>query len=207
MKKKVVILVLAAMLVLGCAMGATLAWLTSSATVTNTFTPSDINITLTETKPAVDKDGNHIAKMVPGSTIEKNPSVTVEQGSEKCFLFVQIQFDNMGYVGAQLDPYISFDIADGWTQLTKDSQNKLLPAGIYYRIVDTDEQDTAFDILKDNQVTVNANLGKSEMKALKDAGKNVDMTFTAYAVQYENIAVAGNTDAQNAALAWANRVQ
>ena len=193
MKKKVIILVLAAMLVLGCAMGATLAWLTSSATVTNTFTPSDINITLTEENPAVDADGNHIAKMVPGIEITKDPKVTVETGSEKCFLFIEISGDDVNN-----KKFIAWDIADGWTALDG-------VANVYYRIVDETEQGTPFSILKNDKVTVSDTLSKADMTALKNGAGKIDMTFTAYAVQYENIATNGGdmTDAKNA---WAKRV-
>lgn len=57
MKKKVLSIV-AVVLVLCCAIGGTLAWLTAkSDVVTNTFAPSDINITLTET-PNTDTDND-----------------------------------------------------------------------------------------------------------------------------------------------------
>lgn len=47
MKKKAWVSLVAVVLVLCCAVGGTLAWLTAkSDVVTNTFAPSDINITL-----------------------------------------------------------------------------------------------------------------------------------------------------------------
>ncbi len=205
MKKKVVVLVLAAMMVLGCAMGATLAWLTDSATVTNTFTPSNIDITLTETNPALDTDtnspnkGNHVAKMVPGSDITKDPKVTVLKNSEKCFLFIEI--DNSEVAG-----YLDYTVATGWTQLTglpTDTDDPDYTANdVYYRVVNSSTGDQQFDILADNKVTVKSDLGKTEMAAV---GTGVDMVFTAYAVQYENIATAD--DNANALLAWGNRVK
>lgn len=205
MKKKVVVLVLAAMMVLGCAMGATLAWLTDSATVTNTFTPSNINITLTETNPALDTDvdspnkGNHVAKMVPGATITKDPVVTVVKYSEKCFLFVEID-------DSAVKDYLDYNVATGWTQLTglpTDTKDSDYTANkVYYRVVDYSTSDQPFGILTDNKVTVKNTLGKTEMAAV---GTGVDMVFTAYAVQYENIATADDND--NALLAWAQRVK
>ena len=71
MKKKAWVSLVAVVLVLCCAVGGTLAWLTAkSDVVTNTFAPSDINITLTET-PNTDTDGNGEndawkADMIPG---------------------------------------------------------------------------------------------------------------------------------------------
>ena len=66
MKKKTIALVLACVICVGIGIGGTLAWLTATTDdVTNTFTTSDINITLAETKTDF--------KMVPGCTIEKDP--------------------------------------------------------------------------------------------------------------------------------------
>ena len=64
MKKKAWLSALAVVLVLCCAVGGTLAWLTQKTdAVVNTFTVGDINITLTETEREY--------KMVPGNTIDK----------------------------------------------------------------------------------------------------------------------------------------
>ena len=71
-------------LVLSFTIGGTLAWLTDTTEpVTNTFTYGDINITLAET--------TEVYKMVPGNSISKDPSVTVESGSEACWLFVKVE--------------------------------------------------------------------------------------------------------------------
>lgn len=84
-------LVAAMLLIVGVVIGSTLAWLTAKTdSVVNTFTPSNIDITLAETPDVV-------YKMVPGSTIDKDPVATVLKGSEKCYLFVKVcrffQFD------------------------------------------------------------------------------------------------------------------
>ena len=71
-------------LVLSFTIGGTLAWLTDTTEpVTNTFTYGDINITLAET--------TEVYKMVPGNSISKDPSVTVESGSEACWLLVKVE--------------------------------------------------------------------------------------------------------------------
>lgn len=83
MKKKVLSIV-AVVLVLCCAIGGTLAWLTDKTDpVVNTFTVGDINIELKETTT------NY--KMVPGNTITKDPKVTVKANSEACWLFVKVE--------------------------------------------------------------------------------------------------------------------
>ena len=51
MKKRTLALLVALVLVVGCIIGGTLAWLTAKTdAVVNTFTTSDIDVTLTETE-------------------------------------------------------------------------------------------------------------------------------------------------------------
>ena len=95
--KKTLILVLCAVLLVAASVAGTLAYLTSSATVTNTFTVGQVVITLDETD--VDeygvKDGDtrvtaNTYKLIPGHTYVKDPVIHVDQESENCFLFVKV---------------------------------------------------------------------------------------------------------------------
>ena len=123
MKKKTLALFLVLALAFGGVIGGTVAWLTDkSDTVVNTFTDSDIDITLTEST------GTEY-KMVPGYTISKDPKVTVKADSEKCYLFVKLDKSN------NFDSFLTYEIAEGWEQL-KDAENKDVN-GVYYRVVDT----------------------------------------------------------------------
>lgn len=168
--------VLALALVLGCALGGTVAWLVANSdTVTNTFTYGDINIALTETKPV-----NREAKIIPGMDIEKDPKVTVKANSEACWLFVKVE-EAGTFVGSK----VTYSIADGWTALTGQP-------GVYYREVGAVTADTDFYALKDNVVKVSDTLTKEE---IKDITTGPTLTFTAYAVQKDGIA--------DAATAWA----
>lgn len=102
MQKKFTSVAVAALL-LFCVVGGTIAWLkTQTDAVVNTFTAGDIDITLTETE--------RVYKMVPGITIEKDPKVTVEAGSEDCWLFVKV--DKM----ANFDNFMEYEMADGWIE-------------------------------------------------------------------------------------------
>ena len=102
---KSLVLVLTCVLLIGSAIGGTIAWLTADAgEVVNTFTESDIDITFSETLP----DGQ-TAQMVPGCTIAKNPTVKVEEGSEDCWLFVKITEST----SPALDDYIAYAVALG----------------------------------------------------------------------------------------------
>lgn len=162
MKKKTLTLLVALVLVVGCIVGGTLAWLTdTSGSVENTFTTSDINITLEETTGAD-------YEMIPGWTIEKDPTVTVEVGSEACYLFVKLD------KSANFDQYLTYAVAEGWTKLENVD-------GVYYRIVKTNDMGTEFSVLKDNQVTVKSEVTKEMMKAAKT--EQPTLTVTAYASQ------------------------
>lgn len=168
--------------------GGTIAWLTATtAPVTNTFTVGDINIDLTETE-GKQTDGSYKFKMVPGNTIAKDPKVTVEAGSEACWLFVKIE------KSSNLDSFITYSVDEGvdkWTKLTGVTGVD----NVYFREVPATTTSAAeFYVLTNNQVTVKDTVTKTMMNGLTDATRPT-LTFTAYAVQKDNIA--------DAAAAWA----
>lgn len=166
------IAMLALVLVIGCAVGGTIAWLTAQTDpVVNTFTYGDINIELTETKP-----DNRQAKIIPGVDIEKDPKVTVKANSEACWLFVKVEEE-----GTFVANKVTYSIADGWTK--GDGTN--IPANVYYRAVDAVTNDTDFAVLKDNKIYVSEELSKSDIQSISAQPK---LTFTAYAVQKDGIA-------------------
>lgn len=85
--KKIIALVVTLSLVGAFALSATMAYLTGqSEKVVNAFTVGDINITLAE--PNVWKPNS---KIIPGEPIPKDPTVTVTQGSEPCYVFVYLK--------------------------------------------------------------------------------------------------------------------
>ena len=172
------IMLLAVTLLIGCAIGGTVAWLTAKTDpVVNTFTYGDINITLTENKPA-----DRQAKIIPGVDIEKDPKVTVKKDSEACWLFVKVEKE-----GTFVANKVTYSIADGWTKLTGVTGVD----NVYYREVGAVTADTDFAVLKDNKVTVSDTLTKEDIQNIT----NPTLTFTAYAVQKDGF----NT----AAAAWA----
>ena len=174
---RLLVMILALTLIVGGIVGGSVAWLTAQTDpVVNTFTVGDINITLAETTSDF--------KMVPGNTIAKNPKVTVEAGSEACWLFVKVE------ESSNLDSYINYTIADGWSTLSTTGNTT-----VYYREVGATATDTDFNVLTGNKVTVKDTVTKTMMNALKEANATQPtLTFTAYAVQKDNIA--------DAATAW-----
>ena len=171
---KLVVAMLAVTLLIGCAIGGTVAWLTAKTdAVVNTFTYGDINIELTENKPT-----NKHAEIIPGVNIEKDPKVTVKANSEACWLFVKVQ-----EAGTFVDGKVTYSIADGWTALTGQTD-------VYYREVSAATTDTEYYVLEGNKVTVSDTLTKEDIQNIT----NPTLTFTAYAVQKDGIA--------DAATAW-----
>ena len=171
MKKKLLALCLAVVLAAVAAIGGTIAWLTAqTAPVVNTFTVGDINIDLAETAEDF--------KMVPGGTVAKDPLVTVKAGSEDCWLFVKVE------ASENLDTFITYAIADGWTLLDG------VP-GVYYREVPASETDTVFHVLAGDKVTVKETVTKEMMNGLTEETYPT-LTFTAYAVQKDNIDTAAD---------------
>lgn len=219
---KALILTLSLVLMISATIGGTLAWLMDTDTaVTNTFTQSDIDIELDET---TQQANNYQFQMIPGYVIDKDPKVTVKAGSEKCWVFVDVD------ESANLDTYITYAMADGWTQLKTDKYGKDISADlIYYReqsaLTATGATDAVYSVIGytdtkgteatdddtfvNDKVLVKTTVTKQDMDAIDgiDADGNADATetqptlkFTAYAVQYNK----SNDDPFTPAEAWAN---
>ena len=193
MKKKGLAMVLALVLLAVCAVSGTLAWLTAkSDTVVNTFTTSDIEVKLEETKGTTVTGGKEF-KMIPGYDLEKDPKAWVVAGSEDCYLFVKLE------KSTSFDTYLEYNIADGWTKL----EGEGITDTIYYRVVDgtTNQIGTAYSVLKNDQVTVKGSVTKAQMNALDAEGAvKPTLTITAYASQLYKSAGVEFTAAE----AWAN---
>lgn len=180
---KPVALLLALVLVLGIAIGGTIAWLTDTTdAVVNTFTSSDVDIDLTET----DTDKNF--QMIPGCTIAKDPTVTVDTDSEDCYVFVQITEDLNAWEDFKVkendverDPvfkdYLDYTIAAGWTKLE---------TGVYYREVAKNATERTFSVLDGNKVIVSGDVTKAMMDELEVVADYPTLTVQAFAIQKAN---------------------
>ncbi len=116
-KSKALLLTLCAVLLVAASVMGTMAYLTSTDTVENTFTVGNVKITLDEAK--VDTDGTPAApaervkansyKLLPGHTYTKDPTVTVIKGSESSYVRMKVTFNNAAQIIAMCtDP----DFAD-----------------------------------------------------------------------------------------------
>ena len=162
--KAITIVACAAMLVAG-SVAATLAYIaTKTNPITNTFVAGDVTITLTETT------GSDYT-MVPGTTIEKDPIITVSQGSEKCWLFVKVTETE------HFDTYLSYSMDASWTTYAGEE-------GVYYCLVDAKNAEQIVHVLENDEITANANCTKEQYNDIIASGNKPTLTFTAYAVQY-----------------------
>ena len=201
--KKAALLLCSAVLLVCISIGATVAYLTSHDTVTNTFTVGNVQITLDETK--VDENGTPIQganrvqantyKLMPGHTYTKDPTIHVSNTSEEAYLGVKVVFEN----SAEADEKLSLNmlsifsgfIAENWTIQEKTQEDN----DVYYLLT------------RKNTVTKNDNIKLFDYVVIPDEMtneqiaylNNIRMEITAYAVQKDGFSSAA--DALKAAFA------
>ena len=187
--KRSVAALAAVILVIGCVLGGTLAYLVSKPDPKqNVFTVGKVVADLDETP----RDYN----IVPGNDIAKDPKASVEEGSEDCYLFVEIEEKNWpdAMEADGVTRKVDWKIAEGWEPVEGEDN-------VYYRVVKKEDADREFPILENDEVTVSANLTKEELT--KYYGENAvkpELNFTVYAVQQANV----DTVAEAWAIAKAN---
>lgn len=101
-KSKALLLTLCAVLLIAASVLGTMAYLTSTDTVTNTFTVGKVEIKLDEAKVTADgipvegaaRVTENSYKLMPGNTYTKDPTVTVKAGSEASYVRMKVTFNN-----------------------------------------------------------------------------------------------------------------
>lgn len=177
---KALVAVLGVVMIVCATIAGTLAYLkVTTDPVVNTFAPSNIGLTLTETTTTY--------KMVPGVEIAKDPKVTVS-GDVDAYVFVKIVENGKVTVNGTeycLDDFLSYAIADGWTVLSGTVDVNDATNGneeiVIYREVGANDTVKSFSVLAGDKVTTNSGVTKEMMDAYKDG--SIKLTFTAYAIQ------------------------
>lgn len=180
MKKtnKVLLLGLCAVLLVAASVLGTVAYLTSSDSVTNTFTVGSVAITLDEqdvdnSTEGADRDQANAYKLMPGHTYTKDPIIHVASTSEDCYLFVKVTNE---IIDIEDENSVAVQMADkGW--IAVDAVN-----GVY--VYTTDEANPAV-------VSANANVPVFETFTIAGSVtnetlaeyENKTITVTAYAIQ------------------------
>lgn len=144
--KALMLAICAVLLVTASVMG-TMAYLTSTDEVQNTFTVGQVKIKLDEAKvnnngEPVDKDGKVVEalysaervqansyKLVPGHSYVKDPTVTVLAGSQESYvrLLVTANFDNVltnAQMATDLDDIFAVD-SGNWSRYSKEVKNNV----------------------------------------------------------------------------------
>lgn len=161
--KKATALILTVIVALGCIIGGAIAYLSSQTEkVENTFTIGNIDISLAESE-------NLELKLIPKTTITKDPKITVAANSVDNYLYVHIE------KSSNLDTFISYEVADGWLPLGSNYPD------VYYREVSSSTSDITFSVLKNDCVTVN-DVDKPTMDSLTNDNLPT-LSFTGYAIQ------------------------
>ena len=123
--KKMLMAVVAVVLIVVISVSATFAYLTDKEDVLNTFTVGNVQIMLDEKTvdpetgkatddPRTDK-GNSDVKIIPGRTIDKDPTVTVIAGSEPCYVRMKVTISNITELKAIFgNDFLPQNYVDGW---------------------------------------------------------------------------------------------
>ena len=97
--RKILLMAACAVLLVCISVGATVAYLTDTKSVTNTFTVGSVAITLDEAKTDINGVADNTVprvvankyKLMPGHEYVKDPTVHVTAGSEDCYIFVKVE--------------------------------------------------------------------------------------------------------------------
>ncbi len=207
-RSKALLLTLCAVLLVAATIFGTMAYLTSTDTVTNTFTVGKVNIKLDEAK--ANPDGTLVEgaervkansyKLLPGHTYNKDPMVTVLGGSESSYVKMTVTFSKANELDAIFAPdgadmlkiFNGYD-ATKWTYKgnTKDETANTRTYEFWYKeAVGAPDGDVALDALFDS-ITVPGTITGAQLATI--AGMTI--TVNAYAIQADGFA--------DAAAAWA----
>ena len=207
-KSKALFLMLCAVLLVAASVLGTMAYLTSTDEVVNTFTVGSVAIKLDEAK--ANPDGTLVEgagrveansyKLLPGHTYHKDPQVTVLKNSEASYLRMTVTFSKAAELdaifaptGADLTSIFGGYNSSNWIYKgnTEDPAANTRTYEFWYKeAVAAPDQDVALDALFEN-ITVPGMVTNSQLDSLKE----MTIKINAYAIQSDGFA--------NAEAAWA----
>lgn len=209
MKARKILVSLAALaLVAAISIGGTIAYLTSTDEVVNTFTVGNVAIKLDEAKantdgslvPNAERVKANSYKLLPGHTYNKDPMVTVLSGSETSYIKMTVTFSKANELdaifaptGAELTSIFNGYDAANWTYKgnTKNTTDNTRTYEFWYKeAVGAPTADVALDALFDS-ITVPGTITNEQLKTIE----GMTITVNAYAIQADGFA--------NAEAAWA----
>ena len=128
-KSKAILMALCAVLLVAASVMGTLAYLTSTDSVTNTFTVGNVAITMDEldvddSTADANRDKANAYKLLPGHTFTKDPTIHVASTSEDCYLFVKVvnEIKDIEAADTETTKTIATQMAaKGWAPITEGS--------------------------------------------------------------------------------------
>ena len=207
-KSKALLLTLCAVLLVTASVLGTMAFLTSNDEVFNTFTVGSVAIKLDEAK--ANTDGSLVEgaervkansyKLLPGHTYNKDPMVTVLEGSESSYIKMTVTFSKANELdaifaptGAELTSIFNGYDSNNWTYKgnTEDATADTRTYEFWYKeTVDAPDSDVPLDALFDS-ITVPGTITNEQLATIE----GMTITVNAYAIQADGFA--------NAEAAWA----
>ena len=210
--RRILLTVCSAALLVCVTVGATVAYLTSTDTVTNTFTVGQVKIKLDEAKantdgslvPNADRVKANTYKLLPGHTYNKDPMVTVLSGSESSYIKMTVTFTKANELDAIFAPngadmtsiFNGYD-SNNWIYKgnTEDTDAKTRTYEFWYKdTVAAPTADVALDALFDS-ITVPGSITNDQLKTLE----GMKITVNAYAIQADGFDTADKAWAAYAA--------
>ena len=207
-RSKALLLTLCAVLLVAASVLGTMAYLTSTDTVTNTFTVGSVAIKLDEAKAnpdgtlveGADRVKTNAYKLLPGHIYSKDPMVTVLSGSEPSYVKMTVTFSKANELdaifaptGADLTSIFKGYNAANWIAKgnTKDTTANTRTYEFWYKeAVGAPTADVALDALFDS-ITVPGEITGEQLETIK----GMTITVNAYAIQADGFA--------DATAAWA----
>lgn len=213
--RKLLTLVCCAVMLVCVTVGATVAYLTSQDTVTNTFTVGKVGITMDETD--VDMNGDPIPnatsrvheneyKLMPGHTYTKDPTIHIDDATEESYLALTVAVTNASASDTLFGTNSGVDIADVLVGLdtTKWTISSTVTNDVrtYIMVYNETITGSTADIVVFREVQVPGTITNDQLDTLNDT----TMTINAYAVQKDgfssaNAALKAGFSAEFAALA------
>ena len=116
-KRKLVIMMASVALIGAVGIGATLAYFTDSEVANNTVVMGNVNIELDEPSFRPTLSNNAIGDVVPNQEITKDPTITLQEGSEDAYVRVKIDVTglNEGEMSG-ITEYIDANLNTGWVK-------------------------------------------------------------------------------------------
>lgn len=203
--KKAMLMTLCAIILIVATVFGTMAYLTSTDEVNNTFTVGKVAIKLDEAKVGTDgkaltgADATRVKensyKLLPGHVYDKDPTVTVLAGSEESYVKMTVTVNKANELDAIFAPngadltsiFNGYDSAT-WTAKgnTKDATANTRTYEFWYKeAVGAPTADVALDALFDS-ITVPGTITKEQLATIE----GMTITVNAYAIQADGFATA-----------------